>query len=54
MGNQVLTPPELEPGKLRPIEEQPDLLHEADGSMWTSLISNLRDAFSSSKQPRFS
>jgi len=52
MGNQgLLTPPELEPGKLRPSEEQPDLLIEADGSMWTSLIANLRDAFSSSKQP---
>jgi TonB family protein len=51
MGNQVLTPPELEPGKGRPQEEQPELLVEADGSMWQSLIRNLRDAFSSSKQP---
>lgn len=33
------------------MEHQPDLLHEADGSMWTSLLANLRDAFSSPKQP---
>jgi periplasmic protein TonB len=51
MGNQLLTPPELEPGQKRPQEEQPELLVEADGSMWQSLLSNLRDAFSSSKQP---
>lgn len=30
---------------------QPDLLHEADGSMWGSLVSNLRDALVSRKQP---
>lgn len=51
MGNQLLTPPEVEPGQTRPQEEQPDLLVETDGSIWTSLISNVRDAFSSSKQP---
>ena len=51
MGNELLTPPELEPGKLRPQEEEPALLLEVDGSMWKSLLSNLRDAFSSSKQP---
>jgi TonB family protein len=51
MGNQLLTPPDLEPTKLRPSEEEPELLLEADGSMWSSLLSNLRDAFSSSKQP---
>lgn len=50
MGNELLTPPELEPGKLRPQEEEPALLLEVDGSMWKSLLSNLRDAFSSSKQ----
>lgn len=49
MGNQLLTPPEET--ALRPVEDQPDLLHEADGSMWTSLLANLRDAFSSPKQP---
>jgi hypothetical protein len=49
MGNQLLTPPEET--ALRPQEEQPELLHEADGSMWTSLLANLRDAFSSPKQP---
>lgn len=49
MGNQLLTPPEET--AQRPVEDQPDLLHEADGSMWTSLLANLRDAFSSPKQP---
>jgi periplasmic protein TonB len=51
MGNQVLTPPELEPSKKRPAEDEPEFLIEAEGSMWSSLIANLRDAFSSSKQP---
>src|ERR1700733_9249426 len=51
MGNQLLTPPELEPGKTRSQEDEHGLLVETDGSIWTSLISNLRDAFSSSKQP---
>jgi protein TonB len=51
MGNQLLTPPELEPDITRPAEKEPDFLFETSGSMWSSLISNLRDAFSSSKQP---
>src|SRR5580698_4571450 len=51
MGNQLLTPPELEPEKSRSQGEEPALLVETDGSIWSSLISNLRDAFSSSKQP---
>jgi periplasmic protein TonB len=51
MGNQLLTPPELEPEKARPAEVEPDFLLKTDGSMWSSLVSNLRDAFSSSKQP---
>jgi periplasmic protein TonB len=50
MGNQLLTPPELEPDT-RPAEKEPEFLFETDSSMWSSLISNLRDAFSSSKQP---
>jgi periplasmic protein TonB len=53
MANTVLTPPEIEPGKsgptLRPADA-PHLNEETDGSMWTSLFSNLRDAFSSSKE----
>lgn len=49
MGNELLTPPDET--AQRPVEDQPELLHEADGSMWTSLIANLRDAFSSPKQP---
>jgi periplasmic protein TonB len=49
MGNQLLTPPEEM--AQRPLEDEPELLHEADGSMWTSLMANLRDAFSSPKQP---
>ncbi len=49
MGNQLLIPPEdaVKP----PVEDEPELLHEADGSMWTSLLANLHDAFSSPKQP---
>jgi protein TonB len=49
-GNQLLTPPDQEPTNLRPSEGEPELLIEADGSMWSSLLANLRDAFSSSKQ----
>jgi periplasmic protein TonB len=51
MGNQVLTPQELETETNPPAIEKPDPMQEADGSIWSSLISNLRDAFSSSKQP---
>lgn len=50
MDNQVLTPPDLAPDEAH-VEPQTELLHEADGSMWGSLVSNLRDAFVSSKQP---
>lgn len=49
MGNQLLTPPDEV--SRQPLEDEPELLHEADGSMWTSLLANLRDAFSSPKQP---
>ena len=42
MGNQVLTPPEET--AQRPSENEPDLLIEADGSMWTSLLANLNAA----------
>lgn len=49
MGNQLLTPPDET--AQRPVEHQPELLHEADGSMWASLIANVRDAFSTPKQP---
>jgi TonB family protein len=51
MGNQLLTPPEVEPEKSRPAEEEPKLLLETDSSMWSSLISNLRDTFTPVKQP---
>ncbi len=52
MGSELLTSPELEPNKgTQAAEKEPDLLHEADGSMWTSLFANLRDAFASPKQP---
>ncbi len=50
MGNQLLTPTDLEPKNERPAEEEPELLYEADGSMWSSLLSNLRDAFAPVKQ----
>src|ERR1700677_4652607 len=53
MANTVLTPPGIEPGKsgptLRPADA-PHLNEETDGSMWSSLFSNLRDAFSTSKE----
>jgi protein TonB len=48
-----MTPPGKEPNKsevdLRPADA-PRLNEETDGSMWTSLFSNLRDAFSTSKE----
>lgn len=55
MANTVLTPPpEIDPGKegptLRPAEA-PHLNEETEGSMWASLFSNLRDAFSTKKEP---
>lgn len=49
MGNPLLTPPEDK--TQRPTEGELSLLRETDGSIWTSLFANLRDAFSSSKQP---
>lgn len=52
MGNELLTPPEVEAAKaVGAADKEPELLIEADGSMWSSLIANLRDAFSSPKQP---
>ncbi len=51
MGNSVLSKPETETQESRPTEVQRDLLHEADGPMWLSLWSNLRDAFRPSRQP---
>lgn len=54
MANTVLTPPpDIDPSKngptLRPADA-PHLNEETDGSMWSSLISNLRDAFSAKKE----
>jgi periplasmic protein TonB len=49
MGNELLTPPEET--AQRPAVDEPELLHEADGSMWTSLLANLRDALTPPKQP---
>jgi TonB family protein len=52
MGNPVMTAPEKEPQEERqPIEYPKSLTQEMDGSLWKSLIANLRDAFSASKQP---
>jgi protein TonB len=53
MANTVVTPPELEPEKTETVlhpADAPHLNEETDGSMWTSLFSNLRDAFSKSKE----
>jgi protein TonB len=54
MANTLLTPPEIDPGKAGPIlhksDEAPKLNEETEGSVWTSLFSNLKDAFSRSKE----
>src|SRR6185312_12728712 len=54
MANITVTPPETEPDKpapvLRPADE-PHLNEETDGSMWVSLISNIRDAFRRPEEP---
>jgi periplasmic protein TonB len=54
MANSLLTPPpQVDPDKpaptLRPADA-PHLNEETDGSMWSSLIANLRDAFSKSTE----
>jgi periplasmic protein TonB len=54
MANSLLTPPpQVDPEKhaptLRPADA-PHLNDETDGSMWSSLIANLRDAFSKSTE----
>ena len=54
MANSLLTPPpqadrEKSAPTLRPADA-PNLNEETDGSMWTSLVANLRDAFSKSKE----
>ena len=54
MANSLLTPPpQVDPERqsptLRPADA-PHLNEETDGSMWTSLIANLRDAFSKSNE----
>ncbi len=51
MGNSVLSKPETEAQDARLAEVQRDILQEADGPMWLSLWSNLRDAFRPVKQP---
>jgi periplasmic protein TonB len=54
MPNSFLTPPpENDPEKKSPTlhpADAPHLNEETDGSMWTSLIANLKDAFSKSKE----
>ncbi|HEY0795834.1 MAG TPA: energy transducer TonB [Acidisarcina sp.] len=52
-----MTPPDIAPDMMpsaSPTGSQagpePELLHEADGSMWSSLLSNVRDAFVTTKQ----
>jgi periplasmic protein TonB len=51
MGNSVMTTPELESGSKSSPENASSVLQEADASIWSSLIANLRDAFSSKRQP---
>jgi protein TonB len=54
MANTLLTPPpQVDPEKHDPVlrpADAPNLNEETDGSMWTSLIANLRDAFSKSTE----
>jgi TonB family protein len=55
MSYQLLTPPELDPDKpanqgLTASAEEPHLLVETEGSMWISLVANLRDTFAPVKQ----
>lgn len=55
MSNQLLTPPELDPEKLSGQTlpagaDEPQLLVDTEGSMWSSLIANLRDVFAPVKQ----
>ena len=54
MANTVLTPPpQIDPDKPGPElhpAAAPRLNEETDGSMWSSLIANLRDAFSTTKE----
>ena len=51
MGNSVLSKPETETQDARLAEVRRDVLQEADGPMWASLWSNLRDAIKPAKQP---
>jgi len=55
MSYQLLTPPELDPDKvahqgLSAGADEPRLLVETEGSMWASLVANLRDTFAPVKQ----
>jgi TonB family protein len=54
MANQVVMPPELDPGKSSAAQGQdngPRLGVETDQSIWLSLIATVRDAFRKDKQP---
>src|SRR5271154_2798287 len=56
MSYQLLTPPELDPDKqdsagLHASAEEPQLLVETEGSMWASLVANIRDAFAPKPAP---
>jgi TonB family protein len=56
MSQELLTPPELDPNKLdsqlpHPGADAPNLLIETDGSMWTSLVGNVRDLFAPKPAP---
>jgi TonB family protein len=55
MSYQLLTPPELDPDKaatqaLPASDDEPRLLVESEGSMWASLVANLKDLFAPVKQ----
>jgi periplasmic protein TonB len=55
MSHQLLTPPELDPDHfdnagLHPGADEPHLLVESEGSMWASLVANIRDIVAPVKQ----
>jgi TonB family protein len=52
MSNEVLTPPELDSQPTRVVNDHTSLLPlDAEGSIWTSLVENLRDVFRPQKLP---
>ena len=52
MGNQLLTPPELDPQATRPYDDHTQLLPVGtEQPIWSSLVENFRDVFAPKKLP---